>query len=334
MEVYIDKENLRSFIRARNDSRYKDCYDDCYRMLKRQLHINYNFSKTRELLEDEELKNYFMLSGQGNGDSEADTYSTEVFPSRHVGMSTPRSFNRKHSSAVYLIDDEGVDSFREVGTSLVGDVNEEVSVLKRLFCTKNGDFDKIYFIQDDFHDWTQIQTDKLNLPLSDIIIFDRYIGTNLGNSSNNILKLLKILVKDVCAKIDVVIVSDEQYYNRYKQSMESPDWERFRRTIKQRIEEETTCDPNVTIVFMDDSYRPHDRRILTNYMMFTSGDSFSNYFRRSGEIATEGDEFVVYSLANKNHYQFAMKKINELSENLAGRHIIGDKKSNYIRFSE
>ena len=41
MDLYIDKENLRSFLNSRD----KDEFDDCLRMLRRQLHIVYNMDK-------------------------------------------------------------------------------------------------------------------------------------------------------------------------------------------------------------------------------------------------------------------------------------------------
>ena len=359
MEVYIDKENLRSFIRARNDSRYKDCYDDYCRMLKRQLHINYNFAKTQDLLKDEELMNYFMLSGQGNGDSEADTYSTEVFPYRHVGMSTPRSFNRKHSSAVYLIDDEGVDSFREVGTSLVGDVNEEIAVLKRLFCGNDYDFHKLYNLQDrnSFSDWQQIRRDKLNLPLSDIIIMDRYSGAFPQNAGRNLYKLIEILVENASSKVNVLIICDKTYVNGKKEKV-GIDTTEITESIIDLVFKKTSVEPNVTMVVNPSNEEikegvrnkkirnndkkilshPHDRLIFTNYILFRSGDSFYNYFDENGQIKTEGTALDVNSLAKKSNYDFAMSIIDDIQircdkiSHYFPDHIIGDKKSNYINF--
>ncbi|MBO7585949.1 MAG: hypothetical protein J6T13_02055 [Bacteroidales bacterium] len=340
MEVYIDKENLRSFIRARKNPQYSDCYDDCYRMLKRQLHINYNFAKTKELLNDDELKNYFILSGQGNGDSEADSYATEIFPSRHVGMNTPANFNRKHSSAVYLIDDEGVDSFRDVGTSLVGDVKEEIDVLRRLFCGNDYDFHKLYNLQTkkSFPKWEQLKDDNLLLPLSDIIVMDRYVGANQRYATYNILKLLELLVEQAQNKVNVVILCDKHYYNKYKNAEETPNWSAFRHKIINVIREKTNIEPNVTFVFNSGNNHPHDRMIFTNYMLFRSGDSF-NYFDNNGNLITQGNSLDVNSLAKKSNYEFAEYFLNEVQKfcDAAGAsedNVMGDKKSNYIQFPE
>ena len=50
MDLYIDKENLRSFLNSRD----KDEFDDCLRMLRRQLHIVYNMDKA-DVKNDAEL---------------------------------------------------------------------------------------------------------------------------------------------------------------------------------------------------------------------------------------------------------------------------------------
>lgn len=341
MEVYIDKENLRSFIRARNDSRYKDCYDDCYRMLKRQLHINYNFSKSRELLEDEELKNYFMLAGQGNGDSEADTYIEEMFPGRPVKANVANEFDKRQRSAVYLIDDEKTKLIIEKGALLIGESGKEMATLNRLFCGSDYDFHKLYNIQNpkSFANWLQLKEDKLNLPLSDIILMDRYLGTDLDLAPYNLFKLLDVLVDGVRDKVNVVLFCSKEYYNKNDKRTYSPDWEKFRKEIKDLLKKKTGFGCYVTFVFYTQDKNPHDRTILTNYMLFRSGDSFC-YYNSRGDMISKGNSLDVDSLAKKSNFDYAMSFI-EMVQNLCDKihelnpdNILGDKKSNYIRFSE
>ena len=285
-----------------------------------------------------------MLSCQGNGDSEADSYVvpgtnfSEPFPARHVGMNTVSSFKSKQLSAVYLIDDDGVDSFKEVGTSLVGDVNEEIDVLKKLFCGNDYDFHKLYNLQnrESFPKWEQIKEDNLILPLSDIIIMDRYIGANLRYASCNILKILELLIEQAQNKVNVVIVCDKQYYSRNSDSLETPDWQNFKRKIIDVVQRKIDIEPNVTFVFNTGTNHPHDRVILTNYMLFRSGDSF-NYFDKNGNLITHGNSLDVNSLAKKSNYEYAECFLNEVQRfcdaaNETEGNIIGDKKSNYIHF--
>lgn len=339
MEVYIDKENLRSFIRARKNPQYNDCYDDCYRMLKRQLHINYNFAKTKELLDDEDLKNYFMLSAQGNGESETDTYVAEIFPTRPVKANVANEFGKKQRSAVYLIDDEKAQLVIEKGALLIGETGKEMAILNRLFCGSDYDFHKLYNIQNpnSFKGWEQIKKDCLNLPLSDIILMDRYLGTDLDLAPYNIFKLLEILVDDVRDKVNLVMLCSKEYYNKREKRTYTPDWENFRKDVKSLLKKKTGVGGYVTIVFYTQDNNPHDRTILTNYMLFRSGDSFC-YYNSTGKMISKGNSLDVDSLAKKSNFDYAMnfiEMVQSLCDNiqeLKSDYVIGDKKSNFIRF--
>ena len=65
MELYIDINNLKSFIKSKDS----DDFDDCKRMLRRQLHVIYNFDK--ELLRSEPvLQQFVTMISEGRGRSE------------------------------------------------------------------------------------------------------------------------------------------------------------------------------------------------------------------------------------------------------------------------
>ena len=132
MEVYIDKPNLKSFIEARRNPQYKDCYDDCCRMLKRQLHINYNFEKTKELLNDDVINAYFTVSNEGQGWGEdVDSYLSEMFPSRPIKSNVAIGFRKKSQySSIFLIDDERTKLLIDKGIFVVGTAGKEVETLK------------------------------------------------------------------------------------------------------------------------------------------------------------------------------------------------------------
>lgn len=365
MEVYIDKENLRSFIHAQNNPQYKDCYDDCYRLLKRQLHINYNFSKSRELLDDEEFRSYFMMSMQGVGNSESDSFFENKFPSRAVGFTTPNEFNKSQRSSVYLIADSKIDEFKTLGTTMTGGLGEEIDTLKRLFCGKNDfDFHKLYNLQDrnSFPSWEQICFDELNLPLSDIIIMDRYAGafSERPEADRNLYKIIDVLVENTRSKVNVVIICDRTYdaYINGKKEEVSIDTTFISECIVDIVCKKTSFEPNVTMIINPSNKEikggvisrnirrsdskilnhPHDRLIFTNYMLYRSGDSFYNYFDNEGQLKTEGTALDVNSLARKSNYDFAMSildgmqlRCDKISQYFPD-HIIGDKKSNYIEF--
>ncbi len=352
MDLYIDKQNLVSFIQEQNNPEHKNVYEDCFRMLMRQLHIVYNFEKSPQLLEDDVLKPYFMLSGQGLKDSERDTFLPSKFPDRPIKSCASNQFNSHQHSAVYLVDDEKTTFFSEKSGSLVGGVGDEIQTLKRLFCGEDYDFHKIYNIQDSesFPCWDQLLKDKLCLPLSDIIIMDRYIGMQEELSQYNIFKLVDVLIEHAHGEVNLVIFCDRSYYSRDLKEVIIPNWNSFKTHMKSLIKQKTGKGGNVTIVFFPKSSKsydssnkkknehPHDRSIFTNYMMYRSGDSFL-YFNSKNEMISEGISLDANSLAKKSNFDFAMSFIHQaqsLYEKIRllnnSDMIIGDKKSNYIKF--
>ena len=83
MNLIIDKENLLQFLRSKNvDS---DLHKECLRLLKRQMHVIFNFDK-QELLNDksfkeevlEELNMYGFLTGAGNSDQKS-SFEPQIF---------------------------------------------------------------------------------------------------------------------------------------------------------------------------------------------------------------------------------------------------------------
>lgn len=340
MEVYIDKENLVSFIEARNNPNYKDCYEDCCRLLKRQLHINYNFEKSRDLLENELLRTYFVSSGQGVGNSDADSYISDKFPLRPIKSNVANSFSKKQRSAVFLIDDEKTNLLEDKGSLILGSFGKEVDALKTLFCGNDYDFHKIYDIQSktSFSGWEQISKDKLNLPLSDIIVMDRYLGGQIPELIDyNLNKLLDVLVERVKAEVNIVFFCNKKFYSKDLKSDIIPNWEQFKKDIKGKVKNTTGCNCNVTLVFYSQSNVPHDRVIFTNYMMYRSGDSFC-YYNSTGKMISNGTSLDVNSLAKKDNFDFAMsfiQQVQALYDDIKGLNnpnlILGDLKSNYLR---
>lgn len=339
MDVYIDKSNLKSFIEARNEPQFQSCYDDCFRMLKRQLHIIYNFQKTKELLDDDVLKAYFSLSNEGKGWSEeVDSYLPKLFPPRPIKSNIANSFNKKQHSSVFLIDDEKAGLLVEKGTHVVGTLGREVETLNKLFCGKDYDFHKLYDLQSQlsFSNWNRLGYDGLNLPLSDIIVMDRYLSGQIFDrlASYNIYKLLEVLVEHVKSEVNVVLFCNKSSYNKELKKEISPDWGLFRKELRDVVKKKTERNCNVTIVFYSQTNSPHDRIIITNYMLFRSGDSFE-YFDSKGKAISKGKSLDVNSLAKKDNYNFAVSiidSIQKLCESRRADMVVGDKKSNLIKF--
>ena len=340
MDVYIDKQNLYAFIEARKNPQNYDSYNDCLRMLQRQLRIFYNFGEDKRK-NDEVLRPYFISATAGKGWGEEDVYLPELFPIRPIKSNVANSFNKEQHSSVFLIDDEKTNLLIDKGSFIVGTPGKEVESLKKLFCGEDYDFNKVYDIQskDSFPNWEQLSKDGLNLPLTDIIVMDRYIGGQIPDLADyNINKLLEVLVERVKAEVNIVFFCNKTYYNKDLKSYINPDWEQFRKDVKGKVKNKTGVTCNVTIVFYPQK-APHDRVIFTNYMLYSSGDSFE-YFDSKGNTITQGKRLDVDSLAKKDHFDFAMSIVNDMQilyETISRKNpdmVIGDKKSNYIKFTK
>ena len=119
MELYIDINNLKSFIKSKDS----DDFDDCKRMLRRQLHVIYNFDK--ELLRSEPvLQQFVAMISEGRGRSEeSDKFlsSTSMFPERPIKSNSYSKWDWRQLSSVYLIDDIDSRKLKDKGCVLLGD---------------------------------------------------------------------------------------------------------------------------------------------------------------------------------------------------------------------
>ena len=130
MDLYIDYANLKSFV----DSRHKENFNDCQRMMKRQLHIVFNMDRS-VLKSDPILSQWVLTIGSGKGNSEeTDTFKTNPFPNRPVKSNMPTEWNRQQLSSVYLINDVDSPKLKSRGTVLLGEVGEELSVMNTTTC--------------------------------------------------------------------------------------------------------------------------------------------------------------------------------------------------------
>lgn len=353
MELYIDRANLLSFLKITESQQYKDdveyrcSYDDCYRMLKRQLHVNYNFSEeeVKSLAEDHDgalLKFYFKESTYGVGDmEEKPSYIPTSFPPRPIKSDVDKILKNFQHSSVFLVDAEEIDAFKDKGTALIGKLGTELETFKRLFCGRDYDFGKLYNIQDieKFSGWEQINKDKLNLPLSDIIIMDRYIGSQEQLFKYNLFKLVEILVRNVRGVVNIVLFAEHKVYDKVMKKDYTPNWDFLIEQLKNKLEKKTKVNGNVTLVLYPPKWpdNPHDRTIFTNYMMYRSGDSFC-YYDSAGNLITNGKSFDANSLAKNENFLFAKSFIDDaqsIYNNIKKGYsylIKGDKISNYIKF--
>ena len=329
MDLYIDKENLKSFIHSRSE----DDFDDCLRMIRRQLHVIYNMDKS-VFRDDPEMTQWLLRMGEGRGASEeTDTFNNDLFPLRPIKSNSYIEWDRKELSAVYLIDDLNTIKLKNKGCVLLGDIGEELRVLLKLFCGRDYDYHHLYDLQKNFNSWEQLVDENQMLPCTDIIINDRYLfNDDFMLVEYNLCRMLKAIVNNVKNKVNVVVYTQND-------SIRNFGIDKATSIIKSAIEKTTSMKPNITYVTSGakPTKIPHDRFVITNYRLIRSGDSFI-YFNTKGEKITKGGSLDIDSLAKYETYVF----VNSLLESLQSIYndlyrlnkdlIIGSRVSNFIKF--
>ena len=339
MELYIDINNLKSFIKSKNS----EDFDDCKRMLRRQLHIVYNFDK--EILKSEPILQQFVtMISEGRGLSEeSDKFlsSTAIFPERPIKANSYINWNWRELSSVYLIDDVDSRKLKNKGCVLLGETGEELSILMKLFCGMDYDFHHLYDLQKNFNSWEQLTADNQTLPCTDIIINDRYLFANTYDLVEyNLRPLLTVLAGNVKNRINVVVFTKYCATDKEKKHTALLEFgiEKATDIIKNTLLKVTGMKPNVTFVTSNDNDKiPHDRFIITNYRLIRSGDSFL-YFDTKGKKITNGGALDIDSMANHETYTFVQSLLEKLQasyndiKRLNNDMIIGCKESKYIVF--
>lgn len=130
MDIYIDKENLLSLI----NSRTENLYNDCIKILKKQLNIFFNFPKD-DLKSDDKLMAWFTSFQEGVGGNNVFSFGNN-FPQRPLKSNSHKAFNSHQLSSIYLINDERFDVLKATGTILLGKPGEELIILNSLFLIK------------------------------------------------------------------------------------------------------------------------------------------------------------------------------------------------------
>lgn len=326
MTLYIDIENIRSFIANRTH----ELYADCIKTMQKQLDVQFNFNK-EVLTADEGLLAWFKIFTEGAGKTNTFSFSEEKFPIRPLKSNTHTTLNPKQLSSIFLLEDEKIHNCINAGALLIGRPGEEFLIFNQIFFNQ-GDYKfdkKIKIGGTAFSKWTDL--DKYSLPLSDIVIIDPYILVDNSMIDTNLITYLKTLVLRAKCKINVVL-----YVNSNKVAISYAD---LSSKIRQAIKSVTGISPDFTLVKYFDqrnvpSVAEHDRTIYTNYFRVYSGDSF-NYFLSTGKKNTKGREIHYISFGERENYQLAVDLISDVQksiDSLPSTAIEGDKKSNLLNF--
>ncbi|WP_397445938.1 hypothetical protein [Polaribacter sp. R77954] len=324
MDIYIDKANLISFIKSKSH----ELFDDCNKLLKKQLNVYFNFPKN-ELKENQLLLQWITTLSQGIGDHNEIKFDYKE-PSRPLKSNSSIGFCATKLTSAYLLEDEETDKFKASGCVLVGNVGEEIEIFNKLFLNQNDyNFEKKWRINgDDFKTWKDLE--NYSFPLTDVLIIDPFILKNKDTDTDtidlNLVEYLKIICKDSFTKANIIVVTNPA----------NSDYEY--QEIKQKIINALTTvlgkRPKFTLIL---TRREHDRCILTNYKRIYSGDTF-NFWNAKRQKITKGREISYSSLAKRENHNLAIELIKDVQSTIDflkennPEYIFGDKASNFLNF--
>lgn len=321
MDAYIDLANLRSLANSGSNEHFSACKA----LLKDGYNLMFSFIKEdllREKKKDSWAINTFLKAFTSGRGDRVISYG-EKSPDPHNPSDT------QHFSAIYLIDESDDDKAKKSGL-LVSPVGKEIDTLRSLFIEKDGNYSREYYTPD-FTDWSVIGNNSS--PCTDIVIVDEFVFAESDiNYVNNGYEIIRQLCEHCqCKEMNIVIITQR----KYEVGKDNKEFEIPINTIIRGIKGTVSSlgiNPSVTLVLDTEE---HDRMIITNYKKFVSGASFK-YFSINKTFSSKGSTFNAHSLADTTNRETAdknLKKFQGYVDNSLECNIIGDKKSNLLKFS-
>ena len=308
MTLYIDKENISSFIRSKNNANF----EDCEKLIRNNMNIHYNFSKD-EIIKDDMLMLWFRSYGEGVVGKQYFCPQNEITPNRPLKSNFHKSCNKEQLSSVYLLNDERVcNLIAEKSCILIGKVGEEISIIKQLLMDSNETVTKGII----WEEYCPL------LPLTDIIICDNHYFKNKTVYDKNSHAFLKELIstpKSSSVNV-VIIIKDDQVSDEINLEAEIGNI----RTLVKEITKSTKSSVTVLTTF-----KTHDRNAITNYYRIKNGSCFHIIDNQIKDDVTT--EIKIHAIkANYNMSLNLLRVFQTIA--LSPVKCFGDKKSNYLKF--
>lgn len=308
MKLYIDKENLISLIKSKDNY----LFEDCQLLIRKELDVQYNFEKS-EIEKNEYLLAWFQRFGDGIKGEQIFSSPERVYPARPVKSNFYINGEGETFNSIYLIDDEHIcEVIAEKSCVLIGKIGDEVNILESLMIEKETRAISI-------ESWKSFCP---NLPLSDVIIADTYYFKNKEKYEKNNNELIGALANiPHNSPLNVVIITKPGNCD------ERINLEEEQKRIKELVKKKTgSAKSSVTILT---SNKLHDRYLITNYYRINHGSCFHlNDYGLKEDVRTE-----IKSHAVRSNEKFSAELISIYQEiALSPVKCVGDKKSNLIRF--
>ena len=272
MRVYIDKENIQSFVRQNNDN----LFGAVKTFFQQEADLFLNFKK-EDVKPKSELEVFMRFFQECNVRSDQKIKWGSIYPSRPLQTDCIKSMTPLQLRALYLLNDKNVDDVKDQGALLIGNVGDEIKTMQKMFLMQNKLACHLVWgigAKEMFSSWAALS--KVALPLTDLIITDQFMFTDtaLRNQhalfKTNILPMLSVFLRNVRFRCNIV------FYARYTDATNyflnsSTERKNVIDLVKKQVLKITKgFEPNVTIVLNTNTkhcktdIKP--REVFTNYM--------------------------------------------------------------------
>lgn len=314
MNLVIDQANIISFLSDSNTVGR----DECSRLIKRGINLIFNFEKSAVNPSTPEGQKFMMwLSGLTQGITTNLPVWVPKVDTSSIKSNFATNLLPEEKRDVYLLENkEVVDKIKEKGAILIGSVGEEIPVLTSLIL-ENTERPAIKI-----ESW---DTYIPHLPVTDIIICDNHYFKDKFVYNANEHDLLKALCHlPTQSPVHCVIITKKGEIDRELKLEE--EIIKLKKLIKEATQSKKS---SITIML---TYRTHDRNAVTNYFRLKCG---SCYHLKNNNIKSDVTA-EIKTHANLTNEQISLHLISQYQEIISDNNndIIGDKKSNFLRFPD
>ena len=316
MRLYIDKENILSFMSKRNKD--EDLFYESIHMIKAGMEVYYNFSKS-DVASNPVLMAWFSrMRGSGVKFDSFFCPDLSMKPERPLKTNFYVNFSPVDRSSVYLLDIEEhiCNIIKEKQCILIGRIGDEFDI-----------FGKLLEIPERPRMMAKLQSWKQycpQLPLTDVILCDNYYFKHSNvyrKNDNELIRSLASIPKD---SLNLVIITKEgEIDSNIDLSIECGKI----KDIVCKISNLSKKKCSVTIMTTN---RIHSRHILTNYYRISPTSCV--HLKDNG--LKEDANILIESHADPSAAE-ATKDLINMFQSIASNpvRIYGDRRSNYIHFA-
>ena len=315
MRLYIDKENILSFMSERNSD--IDLFDESVRLIKKGMVVHYNFPKD-EIKKEPVLMAWFCkMNGTGVRFPSEFCPDATIKPVRPVKSNFYLNYDSEDRSSIFLIsiEEKTCDNIREKKSILIGKPGDEMSIFRTLL-----EIPERPRIMTEIRSW---QDYCPHVPLTDVIICDNHYFKNsyvYAKNDNELIKALASIPKDC---FNLVIFTKDGEIDRQL------DIESECGKIKDIVSSVSGLSKKKCAITIVTTNRIHSRHIVTNYYRISPTSCVhlkDNGLKKDANIFIEPHTDPDAVKTTKNLVsEFQSIALNPVR-------IYGDRKSNFINF--